>query len=211
MASANDETLRKLQEKHGEGYVDKGKSNREENDKNDDFNRKNDQTRKQRFSDPKILGFQHLVSHNSVKKKDFTGDRQLMECESCHQTQQNQEGESMVVTWTIAAAASEGDHLCVPAESTNGDEYQDHRSTYLYDGDPLQDPRFTRLIELLVPLRTQLPVERKTLLDSNRKGNFNAHYRSNEICLRDICLNDTCRLLFKIMNKGSGNGDFQKE
>ena len=94
---------------------------------------------------------------------------------------------------------------CHRTKSGNGTGCRHSRSTYLYERNPLQDPRFTRLIELLVPLRNQLQVEKKNKLDS-KKTLSSRH----EICFKDICLNETCRLVFKIMSKGNENGEAQR-
>lgn len=69
---------------------------------------------------------------------------------------------------------------------------------YLYEKNPLIDPRFTRLIEQLVPLRSGIQVERKKFPPATKK---NLSDKSDEICFKDICLNETCRLVFKMMNR----------
>ena len=94
---------------------------------------------------------------------------------------------------------------CHTTKSGNGTGCRHSRSTYLYERNPLQDLRFTRLIELLVPLRNQLQVEKKNKLDSKK-----TLFPRDEICFKDICLNETCRLVFKIMSKGNENGEAQR-
>lgn len=116
--------------------------------------------------------------------------------------QRNQVREVKEVSWSETEANKCNFEADQTATQT---ECRGCRSNYLYERNPLQDPRFTRLVEQLVPLRTQLHVKRKKMSDSNRRGYEKCH----EICFKDICLNETCRLVFKIMNKG--NGDFHKE
>ena len=214
MAFVKDKPLGKLQAENLEETCEDDKGcNREEGHKNDGFNRKSNQTRKQRNSEPAIASFRRFVNvYNTIKGRDFTDDHENhqddshMEYESHNETQVNREGERRRVVWT-ESELNEGNHPSVGTESADQAEYQDCQSTYLYDRNPLQDPRFTRLVERLVPLRTQLQGERKKLPDYNRKGY--AYDKCDEICFKDICLNETCRLVFKIMNQG--NGDFQKE
>ena len=70
--------------------------------------------------------------------------------------------------------------------------------SYLYEKNPLIDPRFTRLIEQLVPLRSGIQAERKKFSPVRKK---NLSDKSDEICFKDICLNETCRLVFKMMSR----------
>ena len=207
MAFINGKTLAKIQEKDGDGYKVEKEKYRKENDKNNELNRSNDQAWKKRASEPAIAQFQHLgdVCDTSFKTNDGLVDSQV--CQECcsdretennNETQLNQEGEVKRIAWT----KTESNKGNLDFESATQTERQGYRSTYLYDRNPLQDPRFTRLLERLVPLRTHLHADRNKLVDSNRK----AYEKWDEICFKDICLNDTCRLVFKIMNKG--NGDF---
>ena len=208
MELVNGKALGKLQEKDGEAYKVEKEKHRKENYKNNEINRSSGQTRKIRSSEPAIAQFQHLgdVCDTGFKKKGRAVDSQVcqecsdMEMEDNNETQLSQEEEAKRVAWT----ETESNKGNLDSESATQTERQGYRSSYLYDRNPLQDPRFTRLVERLVPLRTQLHAERNKLLDSNRKTNE----KWDEICFKDICLNDTCRLVFKIMNKG--NGDFRK-
>lgn len=209
MAFINGETLGKIQEKESEGYRVEKQTYRKENDKNNELNRSNDQSRKKRASEPAVAQFQHLgdVCDTSFKTNGGTVDSEIyqeccsdIETENNNETQLSQEGEVK----RIALTETESNKGYLEFESATQTERQGYHSTYLYDRNPLQDPRFTRLVERLVPLRTHLHAERNKLVDSNRK----AYEKWDEICFKDICLNDTCRLVFKIMNKG--NGDFHK-
>ena len=182
------------------------KSSQEKYDENNGLNDKIDQTIKQRTAEDSGTSVGYLRNEYCTSKKtdsNFTVDDHTcskdsdMECKSDNQTQL--EGMRRRVVWT-QSDSSGGSHLYTRPKSEHQAQYKDSRSTYLYDRNPLQDPRFTRLIERLVPLRNQLKVETKKVLDSNKKG-----YPHHEICFKDICLNETCRLVFKIMNKGNGN------
>lgn len=91
--------------------------------------------------------------------------------------------------------------LAREANAESQSKIQDRRCRYLYDRNPLQDPRFTRLVEQLIPLRTSLSLDRTRMLETDR----NANNRSDSICFKDICLNETCRLVFKIMIREEDN------
>lgn len=61
---------------------------------------------------------------------------------------------------------------------------------------PTLDPRFQRLMEQLVPL----PNKRNDPQFNNRRGRLDStKERPNLICFKDICLRDTCRIVFDIM------------
>ena len=80
--------------------------------------------------------------------------------------------------------------------------------SYLYEKNPLIDPRFTRLIEQLVPLRSGIQAERKKFPPARKK---NLSDKSDEICFKDICLNETCRLVFKMMNREPEDFDYRRK
>lgn len=117
-----------------------------------------------------------------------------VECASNDKIQQQQEVNERRIEWK-ENAASVG--TAVEAKS----DAQNLRSAYLYDRDPLRDPRFTRLVDQLVPLRTSLSVDRAKMADATRR----AKERLDVTCFKDICLNETCRLVYKMMSKGKEN------
>lgn len=131
------------------------------------------------------------ASQTSIKKSEWDSDDEI-----------SQKQEECAIGDVAIEDDSRGYSFrsCHRTRSGDGTRCRHSRSTYLYERNPLQDPRFTRLIELLVPLRNQLQVEKKNKLDSKKTLS-----PPDEICFKDICLNETCRLVFKIMNKGNGD------
>lgn len=164
------------------------------------FNNENDQTNTPHTSCRAITNCQHLDSvYHLPKKNGFAVDQKTSEddqeefnteCKSDNETHNH----TRRVVLIKEVDSSEAVDSCVLSESAN----QTCRS-YLYEKNPLSDPRFTRLIEQLVPLRRGIQAERKKVFPA-RKTNLSD--KNNEICFKDICLNDTCRLVFKIMNQG---------
>ena len=73
-----------------------------------------------------------------------------------------------------------------------------HQSSesYLYVGNPLLDARFQQLVMRLVPLGNR--AQEKQLFGGRKDPN--SRKRGDAICFKDICLNETCRLVYKIMN-----------
>ncbi|XP_015752362.1 PREDICTED: uncharacterized protein LOC107332151 [Acropora digitifera] len=125
---------------------------------------------------------------------DKTESRRREECASNDKIQLQHEGNEKRIEWKENAAS-------VGTAVEPKSDMQNLRSAYLYDRDPLRDPRFTRLVDQLVPLRTSLSVDRAKMVDVKRK----ADERLDVICFKDICLNETCRLVYKVMNKGKEN------
>lgn len=117
-----------------------------------------------------------------------------VECASNDKIQLQQEGNEKRIEWKENAAS-------VGTAVEPKSDMQNLRSAYLYDRDPLRDPRFTRLVDQLVPLRTSLSVDRAKLADVKRK----AEERLDVICFKDICLNETCRLVYRIMSKAENS------
>ncbi|XP_022806222.1 uncharacterized protein LOC111343333 [Stylophora pistillata] len=136
--------------------------------------------------------------YNTTKKNGFTVDYQPGEdvCGNYSDAEHDSNSEKQATKERFVLKktnSSKGGELCASSMSAN----RTSRS-YLYEKNPLQDPRFTRLIEKLVPLRRGIQAERKT---AARKEDFSDD--CDDICFKDICLKDTCRLVFKIMSKGS--------
>lgn len=136
--------------------------------------------------------FRHLVNtYHITKKNGFTVDRQ-----SRLDDQDDSDTECESIKRRVALKEAESSESCVLSESAN-----QTRRSYLNEGlNPLLDPRFTRLIEQLVPLRSEMQSDRNKLSNVRRD---NLSDQCDEICFKDICLNETCRLVFKIMNKGN--------
>lgn len=146
-----------------------------------------------------IVNYRHLYNacHPSEKngfavdQKSSEDDQEesTMECKSDTGTQDH----ARRVVLNKEVDSVEGVNSCALSESG----HQTCRS-YLYEKNPLIDPRFTRLIEQLVPLRSGIQVERKNFPPAKKK---NPSDKSDEICFKDICLNETCRLVFNMMNR----------
>ena len=62
---------------------------------------------------------------------------------------------------------------------------------------PTQDPRFGRLMQWLVPLPTAKPNGRSSNDGTPRTNSVRKE--GKEICFRDLCLQDTCRIVYDIM------------
>ena len=69
--------------------------------------------------------------------------------------------------------------------------------SYLYEGNPLLDARYQRLIQLLVPLKSKGSEKQRSI---TRGKETRSTKKGDTICFKDICLNDTCLLMFKVMN-----------
>ena len=134
----------------------------------------------------------HLSEKNgfAVDQKPSEDDQEEFDTECKSDTETQEQTRRVVLNKEVDSV--EGVDSCVLDES----EQQNCRS-YLYEKNPLIDPRFTRLIERLVPLRSGIQAERKKFPPATKK---NLSDKSDEICFKDICLNDTCRLVFKMMN-----------
>lgn len=118
----------------------------------------------------------------------------ISECASNDKIHLQQEGNEKRIEWKENAASVD---TAVEPKS----DMQNLPSAYLYDRDPLRDPRFTRLVDQLVPLRTSLSVDRAKVADAKRT----AKERLDVICFKDICLNETCRLVYRIMSKAENS------
>lgn len=199
-----DKSSRKFPDKHGGRHEFESENFHSENETNVVYNHKRDQTSSHHTSDRTISSSRHLDNvYHTPEKNGFTVDRKLSqddednsdtECKSYDGTQDHKR---RVV---LKEAASSESDSCVLSESVN-----QTCGSYLYERNPLLDPRFTRLIEQLVPVRNGIQVDKK--FSSVRKDNLPD--KRDEICFKDICLNETCRLVFKIMNKG--NDDHRKK
>ena len=162
------------------------------------FNLESDQTHTQDTSRSAIPNYRHLGNvYHSSEKNGFAVDQKPSQddqeesdtqCKSESGTQDHMRG----VVLIKEVDSSEGADSSVLSESA-----QQTCPSHLYEKNPLFDPRFTRLIEQLVPLRSGIQAERKKFFTARRN---NLSDRSHEICFKDICLNETCRLVFKIMN-----------
>lgn len=162
------------------------------------FNHESDQTHTQDTSRRAIPNYRHLDNvYHSSEKNGFAVDQKPSqddqeesdtECKSDTGTQDH----TRRVVLIKEVDSSEGADSCVLSESAHPCR------SYLYEKNPLFDPRFTRLIEQLVPLRSGIQVERKKFSTATKKSLSD---KSHEICFKDICLNETCRLVFKIMNR----------
>ena len=198
-----DKLTRKLLDKHCGRHEFESENSHSENG-TAVFNHKSDKTSTEHTSGVAISNFRNLVNvYRTAEKNGFIVDRKPpqddqensdTECESYNESQDHKR---RVV---LKEADSSESDSCVLSESVN----QTCRS-YLYERNPLLDPRFTRLIEQLVPVRNGIQVEKK--FTTVRKEHISD--KSGEICFKDICLNETCRLVFKIMNKG--NNDHRKK
>ena len=165
------------------------------------FNHESDQTHTPHTSRRAITNCQHLDSVYHLPKKNGSAVDQKTseddqeefntECKSDNETHDH----TMRVVLIKEVDSSEAVDSCVLSESAK----QTCRS-YLYEKNPLSDPRFTRLIEQLVPLRRGIQATERKKFPPARKTNLSD--KNDEICFKDICLNDTCRLVFKIMNQG---------
>jgi len=162
------------------------------------FSHKGDQTHALRTFRRAVVNYRHLhnVYHPSEKngsavdQKSFEdGEGSTIECTSDTETQDH----ARRVVLIKEVDSVEGVDSCALSEPG----HQTCRS-YLYEKNPLIDPRFTRLIEQLVPARSGIQAERKKLPPAKKK---NLSDKSDEICFKDICLNETCRLVFKMMNR----------
>ena len=117
-----------------------------------------------------------------------------VECASNDKIQLQQEANEKRIEWKENAAS-------VGTAVEPKSDMQNLPFAYLYDRDPLRDPRFTRLVDQLVPLRTSLSVDRAKMADAKRR----AKERLDVICFKDICLNETCRLVYRIMSKAENS------
>ena len=162
------------------------------------YNHEGDQTHVQRTFRRAVVNYRHLnnVYHPSenngsaVDQKCSKDEEEFsIECNSDTGTQDH----ARRVVLIKEADSVEGVDSC--AHGKPG--HQTCRS-YLYEKNPLIDPRFTRLIEQLVPLRSGIQAERKKFPPAKKR---NLSDKSDEICFKDICLNETCRLVFKMMNR----------
>ena len=182
MAGIEDEMLRKLQDKHGDSQEVEGENSRGKNENADTSGRSN---------------FRHLVNvYYTNKKNNFTVDhkpREDVQDNSDAEYESNNETQATKRRVVLKEAGSSEGESCSDCFSANQTS-----QSYLYERNPLLDRRFTRLIEQLVPLRKGIQAERKIAVRKEHLSDT-----CDEICFKDICLNDTCRLVFKIMNKGS--------
>lgn len=206
MAFVKVEMIGKVQSKRHENGGDKKEGSRGERDdktggSNHNFDSESDKLNyKRENSHVKHLDSDHQF--NNSEDEVFIGNYCRgspalsfhVECASNDKIQQQQEGSAKRIEWK-GTTASVG--TAVEPES----DMQSLRSAYLYDRDPLRDPRFTRLVDQLVPLRTSLSVDRTKMVDAKRR----AKEKFDVICFKDICLNETCRLVYKIMSKGKEN------
>jgi len=161
------------------------------------FNHGGDQTHALRTFRRAVVNYRHLYNayHPSEKNgsaidQKSSEDDSTIECNSDTGTQDH----ARRVVLIKEADSVEGVNSCAHGEPG----HQTCRS-YLYEKNPLIDPRFTRLIEQLVPLRSGIQTERKKFPPAKKK---NLSDKSDEICFKDICLNETCRLVFKMMYRG---------
>ena len=134
----------------------------------------------------------HLSEKNgfAVDQKPSEDDQEDLDTECKSDSGTQEQTRRVVLNKEVDSGEDVGSYVL------NGSEHQNCRS-YLYEKNPLIDPRFTRLIELLVPLRSGIQAERKKFPPVTKK---NLSDKSDEICFKDICLNDTCRLVFRMMN-----------
>ena len=182
MASTDEETPANLQDKRNDVYEVESENLRDEN---------------QNFVTSGLTNFRYLVdAYNTTKRNGFTADYQLAEdvCGDYSDAEYDSNCETQAAKKGVVvkeAVSSEGESSTSPVSAN-----QTSRS-YLYEKNPLLDQRFIRLIEQLVPLRRGIQAERKA---TTRKENFSD--KCGEICFKDICLKDTCRLVFKMMNRG---------
>ena len=163
------------------------------------FNHESNQTHAQHTFRRAVVNYRRLYNnYRTSEKSGFAVDQKPSE-DNQEESERRSDTETQDHTRRVVLIKevdpSEGTDSCVVSESA----HHTCRS-YLYKKNPLIDPRFTRLVEQLVPLRRGIQAERKTFPPA-RKKNFSD--KNDEICFKDICLNDTCRLVFKMMNKES--------
>lgn len=174
MASTDEETPANLQDKRNDVFEVESENLRDEN---------------QNVVTSGLTNFRYLVdAYNTTKRNGFTADYQLAEdvCGDYSDAEYDSNCETQ--------AAKKG---VVVKEAVSSVSANQTSRSYLYEKNPLLDQRFIRLIEQLVPLRRGIQAERKA---KTRKEKFSD--KCGEICFKDICLKDTCRLVFKIMNRG---------
>ena len=140
----------------------------------------------------------HTSDGTQDHTSDGTDDRSSRDGTQDHTSDRTHDHTRRVV---LKEADSSESDSCVLSESPNQTCH-----SYLYKRNPLLDSRFTRLMEQLVPVRNGIQVEKKTF-STFRKENLSD--KSDVICFKDICLNETCRLVFKIMS--NGNDDSRKK
>lgn len=64
---------------------------------------------------------------------------------------------------------------------------------------PLQDPRFVQLMEHLEPMGKKTKTK-PAKLEYSGTSDYTVKQKKETICFRDICLNETCKTIFKRMN-----------
>ena len=164
------------------------------------FNHESDQTHAQRTFRRAIVNYRRLYNdYHTSEKNGSAVDQKPSEDnqeESERKSDTGTQDHTRRVVLIKEVDPSEGTDSCVVSDPF---VHQTCRS-YLYEKNPLIDPRFTRLVEQLVPLRRGIQAERKTFPPARKK---NLSDKNDEICFKDICLNETCRLVFKMMNKES--------
>ena len=187
--SGGDKTEKRIRE----GYDETGGSNHSFDWESEKLNYKRDNSHL-KHSD---RDYQLSSSEDEVFNKNCRRSSALsfhVECASNDKIQLQQEGNEKRIEWKENAAS-------VGTAVEPKSDMQNLRSAYLYDRDPLRDPRFTHLVDQLVPLRTSLSVDRAKMADAKRR----AKERLDVICFKDICLNETCRLVYRIMSKAENS------